>query len=122
MGLMLKKTNDPGDMFGVRATKLGLGVAMGVVAAGSLAVAGFNAFNEKKLGTVSYAQGPDRMTKPFGTGAPQAMMRLSGGNYNHFSAMASGVIHNGAGSRLAREIDDYGADAKMISALYNMGV
>lgn len=75
--------------------------------------------NAMKLGKVSYADGPARMTNSFTSGTVPAMMRASGGNYAAFADMADEVMMSR--NPFGRILDDYGANDKLISALYNMG-
>lgn len=76
--------------------------------------------NANTLGRISYAAGPARMTQAYGSGAVQTMMQASEGNYAAFADMAEEVV-KGHGNTFGAVLDDYGADAKLISALYNMG-
>lgn len=96
----------------------GTALVVGGVGAFNLAKEGVKGRNRMKLGRVSYADGPARMTNSYTTGAVQAMKRASGGNYAVFSDMAEEAISS---SHLMGKIDDYGATPELISALYNMG-
>lgn len=69
------------------------------------------------LGKVSYADGMSKMTKPFTTGVVEAMHEASQGNYEIFSDMAEEVIKP---KNLLSKVDDFGANPRFISALYNM--
>ena len=72
-------------------------------------------------GYISYGDGPAKMTNSFTSGAVQAMHEASKGNYEVFSDMARDVVKPSLASGIGGRLDDYGADANMISALYNMG-
>lgn len=75
------------------------------------------AANRRKLGQITYQDGMTQMTNSFTTGLVPAMMKASKGDYQAFSGMAENVMK----SHGLAKIDDYGANAAMISALYNMG-
>ena len=96
----------------------------GTLAVGGIAlVAGGNEVlkerNASKKGRVSYMDGPARMTNSYTSGVVQDMHRIANGNYGVFADMSSEVVetYNPAGKIL----DDYGANDKLISALYHMG-
>lgn len=98
-------------------------VAGGIIAGAGVIGVGTQLFGDKNantLGRVAYAAGPARMTKAYSSGAVQTMMEASGGNYAAFADMAEEVV-KGHGNVFGAVLDDYGADAKLISALYNMG-
>lgn len=97
----------------------GIVVTTGVTA---LAVgnAGLKSHNVKKLGRVSYMDGPARMTKSYTTGAIPAMMNASGGNYEVFNDMAEEVVR-GHNNPIGTVLDDYGANAEFVKAIYGMG-
>lgn len=95
------------------------GIAIvGGLGAVSLAHEGFKGHNRAKLGKVTYANGPARMTGSFTSGAVQAMHRASNGNYAAFSDMAEEVVQGGG---IIGGLDTYGATPELISALYHMG-
>jgi len=73
--------------------------------------------NESKMGSVSYSDGMARMTKSFVTGAKKVMNETAQGNYGIFSDMAQEVVRSPGVGRI---LDDYGADANLISSLYGM--
>lgn len=100
-------------------TPVGIGIA-GAVGAGIIGKELFGNGNAARLGRVTYDAGPARMTKAYSSGAVETMMKESGGNYAAFADMAEEVVH-GHGNVFGRVLDDYGADSKLISALYNMG-
>ena len=70
------------------------------------------------MGKISYSPGMTQMTGTFGSGAVEAMMRGSQGNYSKFAAMAERVVQ---GDGIINKIDNYGVTPQFISALYNMG-
>lgn len=116
---LTKPNNDPiGGFFVPRQVNAG-GAA--VVLGGVVLVSGGNeavkARNANMLGTVT-ADSQARMTNNFGI-VGKAIHGASGGNYAAFADMAEEAVrsHNIFGVML----DDYGANAKMISALYHMG-
>ena len=74
--------------------------------------------NRRKMGKISYSPGMTQMTGTFGSGAVEAMMRGSQGNYTKFAAMAERVVQ---GDGIINKIDNYGVTPQFISALYNMG-
>lgn len=95
----------------------GLAIA-GVIGGVSLVKEGVKSRNRAKLGKITYADGPARMTDSFTSGAVSAMKRASGGNYAVFSDMAEEVVTN---SSIGGAIENYGATPELISALYRMG-
>lgn len=118
---LTKPNNDPiGGFFVPRQVNAG-GAA--VVLGGIAVISGGNeavkARNAMQMGKVSYADGMARMTNSFTTGAVPAMMKASGGNYAAFADMADEVMMSR--NPFGRVLDDYGANDKLISALYNMG-
>lgn len=74
--------------------------------------------NRGKVGRVSYADGPARMTNSFTTGAVPAMIQGSGGDYETFTDMAEETLQSN--NAFGRVLDDYGANGEMIRSLYNM--
>lgn len=104
--LIIKKTLNPA----------GLTLATGGMMAYSFGKGGLEAHNLKTLGRTSYS-GMTRMTSAYTSGAVEAMHRVSGGDYGAFAGMAENVVKSPGISHL----DDFGANSKMISALYNMG-
>ena len=81
---------------------------------------GLKARNVNKMGKISYMDGPARMTQSYTTGAVQAMMKASNGNYEAFSDMAEEVV-NGHMNSIGAILDDYGATPAMVASLYGMG-
>lgn len=100
----------------VNAAGAGLIVA-GTMGAG-LASEGMKSRNKNLMGRISYDSGLARMTNSFSSGAPEAMRRASGGNYEAFSDLAEEVVTS---SSLSGKLETYGATPELISALYNMG-
>ena len=97
----------------------GAAVLIGGAALIGTANEGLKARNVNKMGKITYANGPARMTKSYTSGAVPAIMQASQGNYEIFSDMAEEVVNghlNIAGSIL----DDYGATPAMIASLYGM--
>ena len=96
---------------------------------GALAVGGVSAVvggneilkgrNAAITGRVSYMDGPARMTNSYVSGAVQDMHRISNGNYGVFADMSTEVMQSP--NMFGRILDDYGANDKLISALYHMG-
>ena len=74
--------------------------------------------NKNKVGRVSYADGPARMTNSFTSGAVPAMIQGSGGDYEVFEDMAEETLQ--PVNVFGRVLDDYGANGEMIRSLYNM--
>lgn len=101
-----------------RLNPLGGAVVVGGLGAATVAHEGFKGHNRAKLGKITYADGPARMTNSFTSGAVQAMHRASGGNYAVFSDMAEDVVK---GQGTIGGLDTYGATPELVSALYNMG-
>lgn len=96
----------------------GAGLIIGGVTAFNFAKEGLKGHNRTKLGRITYADGPARMTSSYTSGAVKAMKRASGGNYAIFSDMAKEVVTNDS---IAGRIDNYGVTPELVSALYNMG-
>ena len=74
--------------------------------------------NKSKVGRVSYADGPARMTNSFTSGAVPAMIQGSGGDYEVFEDMAEETLQSD--NVFGKVFDDYGANSEMIRSLYNM--
>lgn len=95
---------------------------IGGVAAFALAKEGLAGHNQRKLGKVTYTDGPARMTGSFTSGAIPAMNRASGGNEQLRNEMFVKTMKTGpGGSSPLNAIDNYGVDGAFISSLYNMG-
>lgn len=88
---------------------------IGLVAATDEGVKGHS---RAKVGKVSYHGGMQRMTGAFTTGAVEAAHKASDGDYAVFSDMMEETVRNGS---LVGAINDHGANAEFISALYGMG-
>jgi len=103
----------------VRRKMTGTGAALvfGGMGAFNLANEGLKGHNRASLGKVS-ASYMHSTIAPHGTGAGQAIRRISGGNPVAFSELADDVV---ASPGIMGKIDDYGANSALISALYNMG-
>ena len=124
MKFLGKITTDNDDILSkglVKKTLNGKGalLAVGGMAAYTTADEFRKASNVGKMGSVQYLDGPARMTQSYTTGAVPAMMNASKGNYGVFADMAEEVVKSN--SLAGRYLDDYGANDKLISALYNMG-
>lgn len=103
-------------------TKKGGLIVLGGVTAFAIAKEGFKSRNQQKLGRISYADGPARMTGSFTSGAIPAMNRASGGNPAARNAMFMETMNTGpGGSSPLQKIENYGVDGQFISSLYNMG-
>lgn len=93
------------------------GLTAGITTAASTAIVldeGFKNRNASKLGRISYADGPARMTSSQTTGALQAA-RNSGSREMFDSIMAQSMrTSNGLDA-----IDDYGATGDLVFALHN---
>lgn len=101
---------------------MGLGIVPAAAVGVSLAGAWLDGRGSSRLGRVKYTDGPARMTKPYTTGAVEAMKEASGGNYAVFADMAKGVVHHTPTFHgIGFNYDDHGVDGKLISALYGMG-
>ncbi len=100
-----------------KLNKKGGALLVGAVGAATMVQEGAKGNSKAKIGRVSYGESMSRMTGVFGTGAAQAMRSASGGDYEVFSDMASGVLES---PNLVTQLDDFGANPAMISALYNM--
>lgn len=121
IGGITKPNPDPitSGIFPRQANWLGGALAFGGVA---LAVNGneiLKGRNSAKTGRVSYMDGPARMTSSFTSGAVKDMHRIANGNYGVFEDMATEVV--ASQNAFGRVLDDYGANGKLISALYHMG-
>lgn len=101
-------------MFPRMANAGGAGLAMAGLGAGVLAVEGFKAANRRKLGYVSYMDGPARMVSTGTNVAPQ-IRTASNGDENRYNAMASSIKSNS----LYNQIDDFGATGNIVFALHN---
>ena len=75
--------------------------------------------NSGVTGRVSYMDGPARMTNSFTSGAVKDMRRIANDNYGVFADMATEVV--ASRNMFGKVLDDYGANDKLISALYHMG-
>ena len=124
-----KKRADAGLVFeedGValpfRLTK-GAGLALGAAmaaggAAATLGNEGLQQHNVKKLGRITYPSSMARMTnQSANTGVMDEISRLSDNNYEVYQDLASTVLESPG----LQKIEDYGANAEMIAALYGMG-
>ena len=96
----------------------GAGLIVAGTMGASLASEGMKSRNKNLMGRISYDSGLARMTNSFSSGAPEAMRRASGGNYEVFSDLAEEVVTS---SSLSGKLETYGATPELISALYNMG-
>lgn len=97
----------------------GAALAVGGVAALTMGNETWKGANAGKMGRVSYMDGPARMTNSFTSGAVKDMHRISNGNYGVFADMATEVM--ASNNMFGKALDDYGANEKLISALYHMG-
>lgn len=91
---------------------------MGAATGGILISEGARGNSRARAGTISYGDSMARMTNSFNTGVVDAMQRSSGGDYEEFSEMAKDVLQSPSA---LTQLDDFGANPGMISALYNMG-
>ena len=129
MGKMLKKavnafTKPNTDPITSRIIPRQVNFAGGLLAVGGVsAIVGGNEIlkgrNAAKMGRVSYMDGPARMTSSFTSGAVKDMHRISNGNYGVFADMSTEVM--ASNNTFGKVLDDYGANDKLISALYHMG-
>ena len=103
-----------------RVNAKGAAVLIGGAAVLTTGKEGLKARNVNKMGKISYMDGPARMTQSYTTGAVQAMMKASNGNYEAFSDMAEEVV-NGHMNSIGAILDDYGATPAMVASLYGMG-
>lgn len=103
-----------------RVNAKGAAVLIGGAAVLTTGKEGLKARNVNKMGKISYMDGPARMTQSYTTGAVQAMMKASNGNYEAFSDMAEEVV-NGHMNPIGAVLDDYGATPAMVASLYGMG-
>lgn len=113
----LTKATDA-SIFGWALNKKGVAVAAGAIGIASAAPAVLKAHNKANMGPVTY-DGPDRMTHRVTSGAVQDAMQISGGDPEIFSELMEPVVQTRG--VIPHALDDYGANAEMISALYNMG-
>lgn len=99
-------------------------VAIGVAAAAgpglTLQNEAWKGKNLKRIGTVSYSNGMQRMTDSFTTGAVEAMNNAAQGNYAAFTDMAEEVVTSNSLNPM-KAIDNYGVTPALISSLYGMG-
>lgn len=103
-----------------RVNAKGAAILIGGAAVLTTGKEGLKARNVNKMGKISYMDGPARMTQSYTTGAVQAMMKASNGNYEAFSDMAEEVV-NGHMNPIGAVLDDYGATPAMVASLYGMG-
>lgn len=89
----------------------------GIVGGATMINEGVKGHNTSKLGKVTYANGPARMTSSFTTGSVEAMKKVSHGNYEIFSELANDTVK----TRNIQGLETYGANPALISSLYNMG-
>lgn len=115
LDLITKPNNSYSEkMFPKMANLGGAGLAMAGIGTGVLAVEGFKASNRRKLGYVSYMDGPARMVSTGTNVAPQ-IRAASNGDENRHRAMASSIKSNS----LYNQIDDFGATGNIVFALHN---
>lgn len=104
------------------ATKKTQAGIIGIVAGVTIASEGLKGHNQTKLGRISYADGPARMTNSFTSGTIEAINRASNGNPEIANRLWVQAMRNGPGDTTPfRSLDNYGVDGAFISALYNMG-
>ena len=113
---LFKETDN--SIFGFAFSGKGVALSAGVIGIASAAPAVLRAHNKANIGPVSY-DGPDRMTHRVTSGAVQDAMQISGGNPEIFSEIMEPIVQTRG--TIPHMLDDYGANAEMISALYNMG-
>ena len=101
-----------------KLNKAGSALFLGAATVASIAPAAIEGHNKVKMGRISYGGGPDRMTNNFSSGAREAMMKLSKGNYEAFSEMAKDVVNSPGASHV---IDTMGVTPDMIASMYHMG-
>ena len=101
-----------------KVNPLGAGVILGGMTAVNVAKEGLKLYNVATTGKVHYQGGPARMTSNFTSGAVEAMNRVSQGDYQAFSEMASAVM---TPNSLGGKIETYGVTPKFVSAIYGMG-
>ena len=101
-----------------RLNAAGVTLALGGMAGVSIGKEGIKSRNINKMGDITYSSGLARMTNSFTTGAPEAMYRVSGGNYNVFSDLAEEVVTD---QSIGGKLENYGVTPQFVSALYNMG-
>lgn len=106
------------SIFGFAFSPKAVAVTAGVFGTATAAPAVLKAHNKANIGRVTY-DGPDRMTHRVTSGAVQDAMQISGSNPEVFSELMEPVVRTRG--TVAHALDDYGANAEMISALYNMG-
>ena len=97
--------------------------ALGAFIVGGTAIStGLASRNRGRAGKMTYKNGMTRMTGSFNSGAVEAMKRGSHGDYAVFADMVKrNTLHNFGIANKLEHIDDYGADAAFVSALYGMG-
>ena len=96
----------------------GVALAIGLTGLASIASDAHYGAGASKVGRVSYADGPAKMTKSFTSGAVEAMNEAANGDYAVFSEMAAPMFKSN--NQVARVIDDYGANPAMIRSVYGM--
>ena len=99
-------------------SKVGIAAGFGVGAAASIGTEMLRQHNKIKMGPVSYAGGPSRMTHNVTSGAIEAINEstsdpaVRADMLRHVLKTDDGVMNN---------IDEFGVDSEFVSAFYGMG-
>lgn len=97
------------------ANGLGTAVLLGATPIASFLKEGYQAHNRAKAGRVTGASEPARLISRAGSGVPNAIKRISNGNYGVYADMAGRVLES-----QRPNLDTYGVTPQLVSALYNM--
>ena len=125
MGLLFKKNLSFAEGGGVTSllvpyqlNKRGIAVGMALTGAAALGAEMFRQHNRLKMGPVTYAGGPDRMTHNVTSGAVEAINEVTNDPAVRADMLkkmlrtTDGVINN---------LEEFGVDDQFVSAFYGMG-